>query len=135
MSKKQFCFSISDQNRKARNDRRFFKVMSKHSSISNPTSTFLSQENRGIPLLLPHQFNKVLSLRKYLKNQHLDRPNVERPIFRNFEISNINIKRHKLLDFLFSNFVIHFFQLFSNIYDNLSNCKFSGFDSFSNCQI
>ena len=31
--------------------------------------------------------------------QHLEQPNVERPIFRNFQISNIKITKDELFDF------------------------------------
>ena len=33
------------------------------------------------------------------EGQHLEQPNVERPIFRNFEISNIKRTKDELFDF------------------------------------
>ena len=41
--------------------------------------------------------------------QHLERPNVERPIFRNFEISNIKITKVELFDCSILEFIFTFF--------------------------
>ena len=40
--------------------------------------------------------------------QNLERQNVERPVFRNFEIANIKVKK----DELFDNFIFEFFFIF-----------------------
>ena len=62
--------------------------------------------------------------------QHLERPNVERPIFRDFEISNIKITKVELFDFSIfeSIFYFHDFLSYSNtqntymiIYDQIWN--------------
>ena len=45
-------------------------------------------------------------------SQNLERPNIERPVFRKFETSNIEITKVKLFDFLY------FFQL--QYFENLS---------------
>ena len=41
-------------------------------------------------------------------DQNLERRNVERPAFQNFEIANIKIKKDELLD----NFILDFFFIF-----------------------
>ena len=69
--------------------------------------------------------------------QYLEWSNVERPIFRNFKMSNIKITKDELLDFKFSFFFIclffKFFRTFQ-IYDNFPNWKFLEFRWVSNCQ-
>ena len=47
------------------------------------------------------------------EGQYLERLNVERPIFRNSEISNIKMTNDQLLDFLFSN-LFFLFKLFEH---------------------
>ena len=42
-------------------------------------------------------------------DQHLERSNVERPIFRNFEISNIKITKVELFDFSIFEFIFYFY--------------------------
>ena len=45
--------------------------------------------------------------------QNLERRNVERPVFRNFEIANIKIKKDDLFDnFIFEIFFLHFLEIF-----------------------
>ena len=41
---------------------------------------------------------------------HLERPNVERPIFRDFEISNIKITKVNLFDFSIFEFIFYFYD-------------------------
>ena len=74
--------------------------------------------------------------------QNLERPNVERPIFRKFETSNIEITKVELFDFSISEFILYFYDClnYSNtqntyliIYDQIRN--FLNFGSFTNCQI
>ena len=74
--------------------------------------------------------------------QNLERPNVERPIFRKFETSNIEITKVVLFDFSISEFILYFYDClnYSNtqntyliIYHQIRN--FLNFDSFTNCQI
>ena len=68
--------------------------------------------------------------------QYLGRPNVERSIFQNFEISNINIMKDF---FQFFHFRIDFFICVN--YSNTQNIQFTkleffrNFHSFLNCQI
>ena len=61
--------------------------------------------------------------------QHLERPNIERPIFRNFEISNIKIAKNELFDYFIYEFVFYydFFKLLEHskyltIFPNFLNC-------------
>ena len=41
--------------------------------------------------------------------QHLERSNLEQPIFRNFEISNIKITKVELFDFSIFEFIFYFY--------------------------
>ena len=44
--------------------------------------------------------------------QNLERQNVEEPIFRNFEIANIQIKKDELFDnFIFERFIFNFLEI------------------------
>ena len=72
----------------------------------------------------------------------MERPNVERPIFRKFESSNIEITKVELFDFSIFEFILYFYDClhYSNtentyliIYHEIRN--FLNFDSFKNCQI
>ena len=74
--------------------------------------------------------------------QHLERPNVERLIFRDFEISNIKISKVELFDFSIFEFIFYFYDClnFSDtqntymiIYYQIQN--FWNFNSYTNCQI
>ena len=74
--------------------------------------------------------------------QHLEQPNVARPIFRDFEISNIKIPKVEVFDFSNFEFIFHFYDClnYSNtqnthmiIYHEIRN--FWNFDSVRNCQI
>ena len=74
--------------------------------------------------------------------QNLERLNVERPIFRKFETSNIEITKVELFDFSISEFILVFYDCLN--YSNTQNTyliiyhqirKFLNFDSFTNCQI
>ena len=62
--------------------------------------------------------------------QNLERPNVEQPIFRKFETSNIEIIKVELFDF-FQNLFLIFTSVFIvrtlKIYDILPNWKFLEF--------
>ena len=84
----------------------------------------ISQLNKFSELF---QFRKLSKLQK-IENlegagEHLERPNVEQPIFRNFEISNIKIKKDELLNFLSS--IFHNFFICSNhSNDDFQNKKF-----------
>ena len=51
------------------------------------------------------------------RGQHLERPNLKRLIFRNFEISNFKINKVKLFDFIFLNlfFTFTFVQSFRTL--------------------
>ena len=62
--------------------------------------------------------------------QNLERPNVERPIFRNFEISNIEITKDGLFNFKKISIIrtVEYIIIYRI-------GKFSNFDSFSNCLI
>ena len=51
--------------------------------------------------------------------QNLERRNVERPIFRNFKIANIKIKK----DELFDNFIFEFNFLFFRNHSNTQNIQ------------
>ena len=73
--------------------------------------------------------------------QNLERPNVERPIFRKFETSNIEITKVKLFDFSIFVVILYFYDC-SN-YSNTQNTysiiyhqirDFLNFYSFTNCQ-
>ena len=57
-------------------------------------------------------------------DQNLKRPNVEQPIFRKFETSNIKITKVELFDFFIFKFIS---QNTLKIYDNLPNWKFLEF--------
>ena len=46
--------------------------------------------------------------------QNLERRNVERPLFRNFKIANIKIKKDELFDNFISNFFFHFLENYLN---------------------
>ena len=62
--------------------------------------------------------------------QNLERPNVERPIFRKFETSNIEITKVELFDLkknLFLIFTSVWIVRTLKIYDNLPNWKFLEF--------
>ena len=72
----------------------------------------------------------------------MERPNVERPIFRKFETSNIERTKVDLFDFSISECILYFYDClnYSNtqntyliIYHQLRN--FLNFYSFTNCQI
>ena len=74
--------------------------------------------------------------------QKLERLNVERPIFRKFESSNIEITKVELFDFSISEFILYFYDCLN--YSNTQNTylinyhqirNFLNFDSFTNCQI
>ena len=74
--------------------------------------------------------------------QHLERPNVERPIFRDFEIANIKITKVELLDFSIFEFIFYFYDCLNDsdtqntymiIYYQIR--IFWNFYSFTNCQI
>ena len=73
--------------------------------------------------------------------QNLEPPNVERPTFRNDEISNIKITKVELFDFLIFKFIFYFDDFFNywntqNIYTILCDIgNFWNFDGFTNCQI
>ena len=83
-----------------------------------------------------------LSLIDRSGGQNLERPNVERPIFRKFETSNIEITKVELFDFSISEFILCFYDClnYSNtqntyliIYHQIRN--FLNSDSYTNCQI
>ena len=62
--------------------------------------------------------------------QNLERPNVERLIFRKFETSNIKITKVELFDFLIFKFISYFHVWIVRtleIYDNLQKWKFLEF--------
>ena len=74
--------------------------------------------------------------------QNLERPNVERPIFRKFETSNIEITKVELFDFSIFEFILYFYDClnYSNtqntyliIYHQIRN--FLNFYNFTNSQI
>ena len=76
------------------------------------------------------------------EGQNLEGPNVERPIFRKFETSNIEITKVELFDFSISEFILYFYNClnYSNtqntyliIYHQIRN--FLNCDSFTNCKI
>ena len=74
--------------------------------------------------------------------QNLERPNVERPIFRKFETSNIEITKVELFDFSISEFILYFYDCLNysksqNTYLIINHKirNFLNFDSFTNCQI
>ena len=49
------------------------------------------------------------------EGQNMEWRNVERPVFRNFEIANTEIKK----DELFDNFIFDFFFFFRKLFENL----------------
>ena len=51
--------------------------------------------------------------------QNLERPNVERPIFRKFETSNIEITKRELFDFSIFEFILYFYDCLN--YSNTQN--------------
>ena len=61
----------------------------------------------------------------YSGDHNLERRNVERPIFRNFEIANIKITKDELLDRFIFELFFHFFEIIwiLKIFHNYSNCK------------
>ena len=74
--------------------------------------------------------------------QNLERPNIERPIFRKFGTSNIEITKVELFDFSIFEFIFHFYDCLN--YSNTQNTYlimyhqiriFRNFDNFTNCQI
>ena len=77
------------------------------------------------------------------RGQHLEWPNVERPIFRSFEISNEKITEVELFDFYIFKFIFSFYVCLNcsnaqNAYTQMIICQirnFWHFDSFTNCQI
>ena len=54
--------------------------------------------------------------------QNLERPNVERPIFRKFETSNIKITKVELFDFFVFQIYFLFLRLFELFEQILNNC-------------
>ena len=64
------------------------------------------------------------------RGQHLERPKVERPIFRNFETLNTKITKVESFDFPIFEFIFYyyiflkFFEHLKYTYDNLLNSKF-----------
>ena len=71
--------------------------------------------------------------------QNLERPNIERLIFRQFETTNIEITKVELFDFSISEFILYFYYClnYSNtqnkyliIYHQIRNSL--NFDSFTN---
>ena len=120
-------------------------------SLKIPRSVFFCSGNFSFSALL---FHKLLfqgikfsvfdtSVNKNLGGgQNLERPNVERPIFRKFETSNIEITKVKLFDFSIFEFILYFYDClnYSNtqntyliIYHKIRN--FSNVDSFTNGRI
>ena len=82
----------------------------------------------------------VRIIEEWSGGQNLKRPNVERPVFRKFEISNIKITKVKLFDFFIFKFIFHFyvcFELFEHSkYMIIYQIKiFWNFDTFTNCKI
>ena len=76
------------------------------------------------------------------RGQHLERPIVERSIFRDFEISNIKITKVELFDLSIFEFIFYFYDCvnysdtrntYMIIYYQIRN--FWNFYSFTNCQI
>ena len=63
--------------------------------------------------------------------QNLERPNVERPIFRKFKTSNIEITKVELFDFFIFKFIFQHSK-YMIIY-RIGN--YWNFDSFTNCKI
>ena len=73
--------------------------------------------------------------------QNLERPNVERPIFRKFETSNVQITKVELLDF----YCFQIYLLYLRLFEMFEHLKYMiiyhqiwnswSFDSFTNCQI
>ena len=62
--------------------------------------------------------------------KHLERSNVERPIFRNFKISDIKITKVELFDFSIFEFIFYFYFFFNStntqnthMINNLLNLK------------
>ena len=51
--------------------------------------------------------------------QNLEQPNVERPIFRKFETSNIEITKVELYDFFIFEFILYFYDCLN--YSNTQN--------------
>ena len=45
------------------------------------------------------------------RGQNLERQNVERPVFRNFEIANIIIKKDELFDYFIFELFFHFVEI------------------------
>ena len=63
------------------------------------------------------KFSKFLNFENSGRDQNLERRNVERPVFRNFEIANIKFKKDELLD----NFMFElFFSFFKNYLKTLN---------------
>ena len=87
--------------------------------------------------------NEIVKFKKFVifvgGDQNLERTNVERPIFRKFETSNIEIMTVGLVNFFQISFLyLRLFQLFEHskymmIYHQIRNSW--NFDSFTNCQI
>ena len=74
--------------------------------------------------------------------ENFERPNVDRPIFRKFDTSNIEITKVELFDFSIFEFILYFYDCLN--YSNTQNTclliyrqirNFLNFDSFKNCQI
>ena len=73
--------------------------------------------------------------------QNLERPNVEWPIFRKFETSNIKITKVELFDFFIFKFISYCYVCLNcsntqNMYMIIYEIgNFWNFDGFTNCQI
>ena len=76
----------------------------------------------------------AIKKKKKGEGQNLERPNVERSIFRKFKTSNIKITKSSYLIFIFLNLFLIFTSNWIvrtlKIDDNLPNCKFLEFSYF-----
>ena len=107
-------------------------------SWGNTIETFIGWKNTG--LIFIHKKLKKAIIHFLGGGQNLERPNVERPIFRLFEYSNIKIMKVELFDFFHFQIYFSFLRLFEffeyskyMIICQIEN--FGNFDRFTNCEI
>ena len=105
-----------------------------NTSFYNQEQNVYETRTGSIPRLAAHSESDYIILkrppvRSMGERQNLERPNVERPIFRKFETSNTEITKVELFIFFRFKFISHIYVCLNclnsqNICDNLQNWKF-----------
>ena len=84
-------------------------------SFSRTSQMYITQQGGEIGLLSSSVMRAVTSRMRELETgggQNLERPTVERPIFQNFKVANIKIKKDEFFDNFIFELFFHFLEIF-----------------------